>query len=313
MQAHSSSSLTCPSSYDGHPLGILPLGNIFLETEVSILQMRRKGLGALHVLSDEIVLLCLSFTSYQGLIQISMSSKACYVYSNIDELWRDLTLSEFISKSIQFANNWKLTFINMMMTNRHSEFYSLSKQKLFRGIFSNDLFRTWTCSTFDYETECPGFMLHSDIDVVSSNNLSIEDFILNYEVPNIPVVIKDAVSNWTSFDKWTNDYLSKNCGNFLFRATSGAAPLGAQFTMQDYLQYCNSCCEEAPLYLFERDFSKCPANLDDDYSVPKYFDSNINKQTDLFKVFGNNCRPDYKWLISMFSLNISFIIIYFFL
>ena len=37
------------------------------------------------------------------------------------------------------------------------------------------------------------------------SNLSVEDFIREYEEPNIPVVITDVACKWKGFGKWTSE------------------------------------------------------------------------------------------------------------
>lgn len=50
------------------------------------------------------------------------------------------------------------------------------------------------------------------------------------------------------------------------------------------------------MYLFDRNFAKI-SNLVNDYQVLDYFSSSITHGTDLFRVFGESSRPDYRWLI----------------
>jgi hypothetical protein len=196
----------------------------------------------------------------------------------------------------------------------------------------------------------------------------VEAFIEQYELPNKPVVIRDAMltsescsdavseskvnetgcasstssisssSPCAALTKWTNEYLAAQCGaSHRLRATSAAAPLPAHFTAAEYFQYAAQAKEEAPLYLFERNFATIAPGLLKDYEVPKYFrgstraaaalsnateaaneeDSSVahrNRsigldssqlqtpelvyETDLFKILGETKRPDYRWLVA---------------
>eukprot|EP00521_Asterionellopsis_glacialis_P011047 CAMPEP_0195307514 /NCGR_PEP_ID=MMETSP0707-20130614/37753_1 /TAXON_ID=33640 /ORGANISM="Asterionellopsis glacialis, Strain CCMP134" /LENGTH=413 /DNA_ID=CAMNT_0040371765 /DNA_START=102 /DNA_END=1344 /DNA_ORIENTATION=- len=113
----------------------------------------------------------------------------------------------------------------------------------------------------------------------------------------------------------------------LFRATSGAAPFHANFTMESFYQYCcqSTDLEEAPLYLFDRAalqeghplandclpalHKSCPYfdpathtttttdnHHHDDDEQPPLTDNN-NGGHDLFQLLGEGKRPDHTWLI----------------
>ena len=61
-------------------------------------------------------------------------------------------------------------------------------------------------------------------------------------------------------------------------------------------RYASETIEEAPLYLFERDFNSI-TSLRDDYSIPEYFSADAAHGTDLFRLLGERRRPDFKWLV----------------
>jgi len=131
-------------------------------------------------------------------------------------------------------------------------------------------------------------------------------------------VIKDATKDWPAVTKWSTEYLVDVSRGVEFRATSGAAPLPATFTMERYARYCGegvgrtsngvgggggNRTEEAPLYLFDRNFrTNCP-QLVEDYrdalreSCP-YFDVGAEHGHDLFSLLGEEKRPDYCWIIA---------------
>lgn len=131
-------------------------------------------------------------------------------------------------------------------------------------------------------------------------------------------MIKDATKDWPAVTKWSTEYLVDVSRGVEFRATSGAAPLPATFTMERYARYCGegvgrtsngvgggggNRTEEAPLYLFDRNFrTNCP-QLVEDYrdalreSCP-YFDVGAEHGHDLFSLLGEEKRPDYCWIIA---------------
>ena len=124
-------------------------------------------------------------------------------------------------------------------------------------------------------------------------------------------MIKGASSNWPALreegkNKWTTDYLLRTTQGQTFRATSGAAPLPANFTLQNYINYCSLSTEEAPLYLFDRTFAtKVPQLLKDfdegmKESCTWWCRGNEESGHDLLSVLddsGEGRRPDYQWLI----------------
>ena len=99
-------------------------------------------------------------------------------------------------------------------------------------------------------------------------DLSTRRFLAEYEDTSISVLIKGATRSWPAVQKWSAEYLAREAGGAMFRATSGVAPLPAACTMARYARYCEKSggmgTEEAPLYLFDRDFRKsCPGLVDD--------------------------------------------------
>jgi hypothetical protein len=154
------------------------------------------------------------------------------------------------------------------------------------------------CRACDFEYACPGFYKNDDIPRRKASELSVEDFVKEFELPNRPLLISGAISDWPASKKWNPEYLSRTCGQRTFRATSATAPVAANFTMQQYFDYAAQTKEEAALYLFDRDFTAVPA-LADDFEVPKYFNPQIAKHgTDLYGLLGEKQRPDYRWLIA---------------
>ena len=366
-------------SYEGeesHPYGVLPAGNMYFATQQEIMT-RYYGLGpGMCKLTDELVGEMLSFLSGTDLITILQVSRTLYCHANSSDLWRDATLREYEGKGIKYSKCWKDAYMHTRVY--HSDKNISIKDHIpirMKGIFSSFLHRMWSCHTCDLATACPGFYEQSDIPVREASDLTIEAFLEEYEIPNLPVVIRGAMltnnndipnsntnNNTTTttttmsycpaLEKWSNEYLSQQCGaTKRLRATSAAAPLPAHFTAEEYFQYATQAKEEAPLYLFERNFAKIAPGLLQDYEVSKYFrasSSSINSsnssnnnsdcncmineetkqsdgsnsdlsnhnariplipsqlqhnstliyETDLFRVLGEEKRPDYRWLVA---------------
>ncbi|KAH7286490.1 hypothetical protein KP509_32G009400 [Ceratopteris richardii] len=149
----------------------------------------------------------------------------------------------------------------------------------FASFFSDHLFQSWLCSCLSIKDE---WLSVDNID--RRKNLSVQDFIDNYEEPNIPVIITDALFSWPALTKWNKDYLVKAAGD------SKLAVGPVEMTMENYFTYSESICEERPLYLFDPHFIEKMPSLSEDFDVPIYF------REDLFSILGNE-RPHYRWLI----------------
>jgi hypothetical protein len=280
-----------------HPYGALPYGNIFMAVSDEV---RENGLGNMRCLNDEQVLSVLQYLDAKTLSNtVVKASRFLYVAGHHEELWRDLTLRKLQSTGFDFVASWKDTFIR-------AELEAQGNLHLFRehrpipmkGIFSDTFFRSWLCRSFELQDS---WLAVNNVSVEDSKTLTLEQF-LKYEEKNIPVIVRGATSSWPALKKWNEEYLSKETAGMTFRATSGVAPLPAQFTMDSYTNYCNSATEEAPLYLFDRTFAhKCPQLVQDFEPSLKencpYFDNDASHGHDLFALLGEFIRPDYRWII----------------
>jgi hypothetical protein len=363
-----------------HPYGVLPLGNAYFCTaEDAKVRPNGLG-PFLRGVTDEALIEVLGYLSSCELAYISACSRVLYVYAHHTDLWRDLTLRRWERQPIQFVHCWKETFMataqresegkrarNGLLGSTEMDDPSLIMNggvasaprdtvaakhvpMAMKGIYSNLLHRAWSCHTCDLATACPGFFKHEDVERRQAGDLSIDAFRTLYEEPNKPVIITGAVDYWPAMSRWSFDFM-RECESEIiaaaggkavptFRATSATAPVAATFTLSGYHEYLKQAREEAPLYLFDRDFVSKVQRLAADYDVPKYFRSSGDKScrgaattaataataatstatthaaaaaaacaedaeseaqgradTDLFRVFGPEARPDHKWLI----------------
>lgn len=252
--------------------GVQPLGNLLFSAIAH--NIRDPGLGSLRVLGDETLCEILGFLQAMDLVTLSLVSKAFYVFSHQDFLWRNLVLDKF-GGDFRFKVDWRCTYATAMSP------LSLSPEPHLQvtGFFSDYLFQSWLCSSLTMKEE---WLLVDNID--RRTNLSVQEFINSYEEPNKPVIITDALLNWPALTKWNKEYLVKAAGD------SKLAVGPVEMTMNDYFSYSEAFCEERPLYLFDPQFSEKMPVLSDDYVVPIYF------REDLFSILGKD-RPDFRWLI----------------
>ena len=279
-----------------HPYGALPFGNIYMSLTND--EVRQNGLGILCCFNDEQVLSVLGFLDGRSLSKVVQCSRFLYVSGYHDELWRDLTLRSGFD---DFQDSWRNTFVWNETTRKGMNVLEFVSHKAFKvmGVYSDTFFRSWLCRSFALQSS---WLSVNSVIEEDSSGLTLGKFLRNYEEKNIPVIVKGATKSWPAFKKWNRDYLIDNTHGIKFRATSGAAPLPANFTMKSYAKYCDSACEEAPLYLFDRSFAdKCPQILQDYADSLKetcpFFDDEAVHGHDLFSLLGEGKRPDHRWII----------------
>ena len=142
-------------------------------------------------------------------------------------------------------------------------------------------------------------MKSQTIDRISSNHLSVQDFINCYESKNIPLIISDIPKNdnwlsWTEVNNsWSIENLKNNYGDQVFKCGEDDDGYPIKVKMKYYMKYVQNTKADSPLYVFDSKFdTRTPtATIGNEYIVPKYF------KDDLFKFAGERRRPPYKWLL----------------
>ncbi|KAI9105734.1 hypothetical protein DFS34DRAFT_600652 [Phlyctochytrium arcticum] len=264
-----------------HPLGVKPLGNYLFES-LTNKECRTSGLGQFSVFSDEFLISFLADQEPELLCQLAKCSKAFYVWTYFDDLWRTLTVRDYGNGGWgDFKGSWRRTYKHKKSADRGvtiSEEYADRNIKV-DGIYSDYLFTSFRCASIPVSDMCS-----PEVDNIDRrSNLSYDDFMREYGIPNKPVIITDVVPKWPAFQKWSTEYLLQHCPDKIFRAESASIPF------REYVSYAQNANEEAPLYLFDKEFHR-DTTLANDYSVPEYFDE------DLFSLLGET-RPDFRWLI----------------
>jgi len=263
------------SSAPSHTHGVQPLGNLYLNS--SSINSRDTGLGNLHTLSDELVLDMLGFLDASSLGVLAAVSKSFYVFTNHEPLWKNLVLEKLLS-GFQYKGSWKSTYVSAFYPSFGNSDIAPGGFKV-RDFYSDYLFQSWLCANLEMKPE----WLERD-NVVRKRGISVEEFVLNYEEPNKPVLLEGCIDNWGALRNWDRDYLVRLCGDVKFSVGPVEMKLG------DYFGYSDQVREERPLYLFDPKFAEKVPKLGDEYEVPVYF------REDLFGVLGNE-RPDYRWII----------------
>lgn len=255
--------------------GVQPLGNLFFSS--SSHNSRDTGLGNLQKLTDELVLEILGLLNGAHLGLLSTVTKSLYVLCTHEPLWRNLVLDS-LKGGFSYDGSWRKTYISS-----HYPCFDVSGIRLsglgIRDFYSDYLFQSWLCANLEMKPE----WLRRD-NIPRRRGISVEEFILNFEEPNKPVMLEGCMDNWEAMNKWDKEYLVKTCGDVKF----SVGPV--EMSLQDYFRYSDQAREERLLYLFDPKFGEKVSVLGSEYQVPEYF------KEDLFSVLGNE-RPDYRWVI----------------
>eukprot|EP00249_Psilotum_nudum_P000824 c12961_g1_i2 orf=1126-1782(-) len=169
--------------------GIQPLGNMLLQCTCNV---RDSGLGTLKVFSDEMLCDILGLLGAVDLARLAFVSKALYVFCCQDFLWRNLVLLDFQGR-FSFEGCWKSTYAVCRAPSSYRAHVPLKVS----GFFSDYLFQSWLCANLRMRAE---WLSRDNVD--RRSNLSVEEFIRNYEDPKKPVVITDAMANWAALKRY---------------------------------------------------------------------------------------------------------------
>lgn len=238
----------------------------------------RGSLGLLAVMSDDWILDWIASLDIQTIGNLSQTCRALYVFCYCDSIWRNRTLAVF-GGSFAFRRSWRTTFKDCCTHSKSNYDVPL----YIPGFYSDLLFTSWRCSSVPLSDLCG---LQTD-NIDRRSGLSFDEFIRCYAEPAKPVILTDIVTQWPAFHKWSLDYFSQHCGSQSFRAEA------VDMTFNDYRCYMEQCCEESPLYLFDKAFADAPSVLASDYSVPSFFAQDLFQHLETV----SSKRPDYRWLI----------------
>lgn len=305
----------CPEDFccldSAHPYGLLPQGNRFLVDEDD--NDNNKLTDTAWTLNDECWNNILSFVQGSSLAKMSQVNRYFYVAAHQPELWRDLVLRRIKGKTIDVMEpSWKDTYART--------FYPATYRKphcpmAVKGVYSDFLYRLHSCRSFCIPQ---AWLDNQESTIDRVQEITAERFFAEYEAPNKPLVIEGGAKSWEAFSKWHDaSYCLQQAKGRDFRATSGVAPLPAQFSLQAYYKYGEMpSLEEAPVYLFDRTalFPNSPLWKDfhPDLCRSLPFWDPKHPQHDLLQYLGEGARPDHTWWIvgprrsgSVFHIDVS--------
>jgi hypothetical protein len=289
------------SSYSSlqNPYGLKPLGNMFCEP-ADVISKRSKSIGSLGRIPEDILLSILGFLTVCDVCTLSLVSKVLYVYCHHSELWRDATLNRWPG-DFYYRTCWKDTYVLKLLSERGDTGSFVPHRPLrVSYMFSDLLHRFWACRSYDVRSTCKGFYTRDTVQRRQAAQLSVRQFVEEFERPNVPLLIEGGCKAWRALS-W--DFVSRGgaIGGadkkpprqrktapqwFKTTSTTGTNLRAADilFTFDQYLSYAAQAFEEAPLYLFDSNFvdhhraQEEEKGEDDhpcigakDFEVPKYF------------------------------------------
>jgi hypothetical protein len=261
-----------------HPYGIKPIGNFYEDSTKGIIECRSKGLGRLNAFSDVDMLNLLGYLNPKELAILSEVSRALYVFSSHDELWRTIVLETFHG-NFQVQPTWKESYLATINSNSFKRMKPIKVE----GFYSDLLFQSFWCANIPIDHK---WIEIETIERRNASHFTLEQFQQEFERPNRPVIIENALTNWQAITKWQHsEYLTNITANATFSAG------GFQMKMNKYFEYSRLLQDDQPLFIFDKQFiNKCPV-LEKDYEIPFFF------QQDFFHLLPSSSRPDYRWLI----------------
>jgi hypothetical protein len=234
-----------------HPLGIKPIGNSFIKPTFK----KERGLGLFNIFNDHLLIEIIIKLGPFNASKLSCCSKAFMAFCSFQDIWRQFTI-QYFKGNWKFKRNWKSTFVGALLDIDYSE-----SNIDCDGIYSDILYISNKLTTIPIHDLCG---VKDNID--RRSDLSLNDFINEYAIPNKPVIITDIVDQWPAFTKWDFKYLCELSPEKKYRAEA------IDITFRDYYEYMTRCNEESPIYLFDK-FCALQEPLKNDFDVPKYFDS----------------------------------------
>lgn len=276
-----------------------PLGNSLFDLDRK--SIRASGFGLLGIGFTDALLLDLIRTHLlpEDLVTLNRVSKACYILSNEEEVWREMVLNQY-DGTFQFKIDWKNTYAFMLHMTRNGGcgdgWTPLPRPLKFDGFYSDEIFQSFYCSHIDLQVCYGDDRIKDNIPRIHYSDLSPERFKREFGIPNRPVIITGLMDTWPCYSKasqhdatrWNIDNWKRLYGSKPFKIGRFVMPLDKYF---DYMEHISS--DESPLYLFDSKFGDKHPELLDHYDVAPYF------RADYFNLLNDDpeVRPAFRWIL----------------
>jgi hypothetical protein len=138
--------------------------------------------------------------------KLSMVSRALYCFTYHDSLWREFTIGAFKGK-FDFHGGWRNTYKYTRSTEPGAKPFVKDVSIPVEGLYSDLLYTNWRCLSVPLSDLCNA---NGRETIDRRSNLTMEQFITEYAIPNKPVIITDVVEHWPAYKKWTFDHFNSS-------------------------------------------------------------------------------------------------------
>lgn len=133
---------------------------------------------------------------------------------------------------------------------------------------------------------------------VHVSDLTLEQFVSQYEAPRVPVVLTGLTDAWPAQQEWTPRRLLEQYKEHRFKVGSDDDGYPVRMRFDHFLRYCSvyphhAAADDSPLYIFDGTYGDRTASKSilEQYSVPQLFPE------DIFGLVGERRRPPYRWFV----------------
>ncbi|OIW34863.1 Clavaminate synthase-like protein [Coniochaeta ligniaria NRRL 30616] len=258
-----------------HPLGIKPLGNLYLASGPNA----RNSIGIFQALPDETLAVLLEYFDQRTVRQLGYTCKFLFALCSSDDVWKGLFL-EAQSES-KFSFSWRGTWRSTLLNLKEEQVAKVDCN----NVFSDVLHRPFVCSNISLGHFTSNIPARNQISRFA--DLTYDEFASSWS--DRPFILTECIRAWPVFQKWTLDTLLKTYADVEFRAEAVDWPFST------YYQYMFNNHDESPLYLFDRKFVEKMGIIVGKEDGAAYWKPDCFGP-DLFEFLGAE-RPAHRWLI----------------
>ncbi|KDN49359.1 hypothetical protein RSAG8_02061, partial [Rhizoctonia solani AG-8 WAC10335] len=277
--------------------GIKPSGNLLFKPTSPI---RQRGLGALDVLSDALLLGLIGLLTAKDILFLGSCSKALFACCAHQPIWKNLFIRTANGKLDGWAGTWRKAYLQEFTpagSPRKCGDRCMRPTPIIdcTGLFSDELYQPYLCASTDVNRYFYPQNRRDAASRLNMNRIEAESIAHKFATSSAePFIVTNALSHleWPAFcsvdsqgnPAWELSKLLQKYPSVSFRAEA------FDCTLQTYCAYAENCPEDdAPLYLFDSRFVE-KTDMGADYTPPSFLSE------DLFQLMGDK-RPDYRWLI----------------
>jgi hypothetical protein len=140
-----------------------------------------------------------------------------------------------------------------------------------------------------YNLPCLICGLHCFAQRFHCSNLTVKEFVDQFEKPGLPVVIEGIphADNWEACSKWNLTDIASLYRNRLMKCGEDDNGKSVKVKVKYFVRYLQVQQDDSPLYIFDSNYDedRIAKGLLKDYSPPAYF------RDDLFRLVGEDRRP----------------------